>query len=52
LDTENGERELEIIENSVQDFTKKNANFIGYKRIVNSIRGFSKEVIQKGLLSS
>ena len=49
LDTENGERELEIIENSVQDFTKKNANFIGYKRIVNSIRGFSKEVIQKDM---
>jgi hypothetical protein len=37
-DNEDGELEIKMVNNIVQQFRKDNPSFIGYKRIINSYR--------------
>lgn len=50
IDDEDGGMELQIISKEVQNFHKENPNFIGYKRIINSWRGESKQALQDDML--
>ncbi|KAK3086871.1 hypothetical protein FSP39_024690 [Pinctada imbricata] len=42
IDNEDGEIELQLVDQVVEKFTKKNPSFIGYKRVINSGRRYTK----------
>ncbi|KAK3592689.1 hypothetical protein CHS0354_037825 [Potamilus streckersoni] len=49
IDTDSGDKELQSISSVVENFIKTHPEFIGYKRVVNSFRRYSKERIMNDL---
>lgn len=47
---DDGKLELNITANEIENFQKENPNFIGYKRIINSYRGESKQSLKDDML--
>ncbi|KAK3577097.1 hypothetical protein CHS0354_037127 [Potamilus streckersoni] len=52
LDNDSGDMELQAVNSVVENFIRKHPQFIGYKRVINSFRRYSKERIMNDLLKA